>query len=417
METEVKRPLFYGWWIAFAAFWTLLLTVGIPFYGLPFFYDYLQHDFGWTRSQVTSGIGLATIVVLPLGGLIIPKFSPRHLLLAGIGLLSASLCGFALMRGSLIFYYLMWAVFMLGYLCAGPIPHQVLISRWFTSQRGTAMAMAYLGLGLGGAISQKYVALPLIRAFGWRVALIAIGLSLLTLVPLVLFVVRNSPAEKGLAPHGQGAGTPVKGAPIPLRTLQTSVAFWLLAFGSFASIGSIGSINQHMKLLFTDAGLSADTVADTTFVMLISSLLGRIVMGWMADWLPKKYVMAAAYLLIALPLPLLFMAGRPHIPFLFGSAFGFGLGADYMLIPLMAADLFGTQSLARVMGILLPADSIAQTVCPLLVGVLATRSGNYHGALIFVCALAALGAAAVCFLPGGNPRRRSPSVLMASAPL
>jgi MFS family permease len=413
----LRQPVFYGWWIAFAAFVTLLLTVGIPFYGLPFFYDYLQHDFNWNRSQVTSGIGIATIIVLPLGGLIIPKFSPRSLLLVGIGLLSMSLCGFALMRGSLVFYYLMWAVFMLGYLCAGPIPHQVLISRWFTAQRGAAMAIAYLGLGLGGAVSQKYVALPLIRAFGWRMALSVIGLSLLTLVPLILLVVRNSPAEKGLAPHGQTVNTQNSRVPIPLRTLRTSLAFWLLALGSFASIGSIGSINQHMKLLFTDAGLSAETVADTTFLMLISSLLGRIIMGWMADWLPKKHVMAAAYLLIALPLPLLFFAGRPHVPFLFGSAFGFGLGADYMLIPLMAADLFGTQSLARVMGILLPADSIAQTVCPLLVGVLATRGGNYHGALVFICILAALGTAAVCFLPGGNPTRRSPSAVLASAPL
>jgi MFS family permease len=88
-----------------------------------------------------------------------------------------------------------------------------------------------------------------------------------------------------------------------------------------------------------------------------------------------------------------------------------------MLIPLIAADLFGTQSLARVMGILLPADSIAQTVCPVLVGVLATRDGNYHGALVFICILAALGTAVVCFLPGGSPRRRSPSVVMASAAL
>ncbi|HEY3936411.1 MAG TPA: MFS transporter [Bryobacteraceae bacterium] len=394
--------VFYGWWIAAAAFLTLLLTVGVPFYGLPFFYDHFQRAFGWTRIEVTSGIGIATIVALPVGGLIIPRFSPKRLLLTGIVLLSASLVGFASMRGNIVFYVAMWMLFMTGYLCAGPIPHQVLISRWFVKRRGTAMALAYLGLGLGGAISQKYVALPLIRTIGWRGALLTMGLGLLVLIPLVLAVVRNRPEDRGLLPYGESETT--RHAPLPLSIILLAAPFWLLAFGSFASIGSIGSINQHMKLLFLDAGLTADIAANTTFVMLISSLAGRMVMGWMADWMTKKYVMTAAYLLIALSLPLLFFARRPGVPLLFGGVFGFGLGADYMLIPLMAADLFGTHSLARVMGILLPADSIAQTVCPLLAGVLYSRAGSYGPVLVFVSVLAAAGALAVCFLPAKRER-------------
>ncbi len=298
-------------------------------------------------------------------------------------------------------YFVTWGIFMLGYLCAGPIPHQVLISRWFVRQRGTAMALAYMGLGVGGAISQKYVALPLIHHIGWRGALAAIGLSLLVLIPITVLVVRNDPADIGLRPLGEME--PPRKAALGLNILLAALPFWLLALASFASIGSIGSINQHMKLLFRDAGLSAEIVANTTFVMLISSLAGRIVMGWLADWAPKKYVMLAAYLLIALPLPLLFFVSRQGVPFLFGTLFGFGLGADYMLIPLVAAELFGTHSLARVMGILLPADSIAQTVCPLFVGTLYMRSGNYRLGLVFVSLLAALGAAAVCFLPARKP--------------
>jgi MFS family permease len=390
------RP-FYGWWIAAVGFLTLALTVGIPFYSLPFFYDYFQQDFGWSRALVTSGIGIATLVVLPIGGLILPKFTPRQLLIGGILLLSASLLCFATMRGSITIYYLGWASFMLGYLCAGPIPHQVLISEWFVRQRGVAMSFAYLGLGVGGAISEKYVALPLIHRIGWRGALATVGFALLGLIPLILLVVRNRPEDIGLQPRGE---RPLEQpTPLPRRAVLAKASFWLLALGSFASIGSIGSINQHMKLLFRDSGLSAEVTASTTFVMLLSSLIGRIVMGWLADRLPKKYVMVAAYLFISLPLPLLYFAARPGVPILFGWTFGFGLGADFMLIPLMAADLFGTHTLARVMGILLPADSIAQTICPLIVGTLYTRSGNYGSALVFVMSLALVGAISVSFLP------------------
>jgi MFS family permease len=396
------KRLFYGWWIVAACAVILLMTVGVPFYGMPFFYDYFQRDFGWSRDLVTSGIGIATVLALPLGGFIIPRFSPRRLLIAGILLLSSSLVGFASMRGSLVVYFVLWILFMLGYLFAGPIPSQILISRWFAKRRGAAMAVAYLGLGIGGAISQKYVAMPLIRTIGWRGALFAMGSGLLLQLPLILTIVRNSPEECGLLPYG--GKEPLKPEATGLHDLLRAAPFWFLAFGSFASIGSIGSVNQHMKLLFLDAGLTAEITADTTFIMLISSLLGRLVMGWLADRLPKKHVMIAAYLLIALPLPLLFVAGRPGMPQLFGGLFGFGLGADYMLIPLMAADLFGTHSLARVMGILLPADSIAQTVCPLIAGALYARAGSYEPVLLFMIVLAVSGALAVCFLPARSPQ-------------
>ena len=33
---------FYGWWISIAAFFTFGLAVGIPYYGMGFYYDYYQ---------------------------------------------------------------------------------------------------------------------------------------------------------------------------------------------------------------------------------------------------------------------------------------------------------------------------------------------------------------------------------------
>jgi hypothetical protein len=65
----VTRRLYYGWFVTAAAFITLLITVGVPFYGLPFFYDYFIKEFGWSRGQTTSGIALATIS---------PNVAPGH---------------------------------------------------------------------------------------------------------------------------------------------------------------------------------------------------------------------------------------------------------------------------------------------------------------------------------------------------
>jgi MFS family permease len=392
--------VFYGWFVAAAAFFTLLITVGVPFYGLPFFYDYFIADFGWSRAQTTSGIAIATILIQPAGGLLLHRFSPRKLIMFGASMFLIALVAFGMGNGSLLFYYAAWCVFMLGYVYSGPLPHQVLLTNWFRRQRGLVIGLAYLGIGIGGAISQKYVALPLIQRFGWRAALMIMGGSMLLLAPILIFVVRDCPAEKGLFADGDLKPAPEMSIPPrSFRDLLRQRSFWLLALGSFCSIGAIGSINQHMKLLFQDAGLSAATVADTTFLILLSSLAGRVVMGWLADRFSKKIVMVAAYLFVALPIPLLFVIAKPGAAALFAVVFGFGLGADYMLIPLMAAQAFGPNSLSRAMGVILPADSLGQTCFPFLLGLLHDRFGNYQYGLILVVCLALAGALAIAILP------------------
>ena len=55
---------FYGWWISIAAFFTFGLAVGIPYYGMGFYYDYYQKAFGWTRPEMTLGFPLAVILTL-----------------------------------------------------------------------------------------------------------------------------------------------------------------------------------------------------------------------------------------------------------------------------------------------------------------------------------------------------------------
>ena len=48
------RP-FYGSYISLSSFLTLAFTVGIPLYGMPFYYDYFINEFGWSRAATTGG--------------------------------------------------------------------------------------------------------------------------------------------------------------------------------------------------------------------------------------------------------------------------------------------------------------------------------------------------------------------------
>ena len=89
--------------------------------------------------------------------------------------------------------------------------------------------------------------------------------------------------------------------------------------------------------------------------------------------------------------------------YLFSVVFGFSMGADYILIPLMAAEQFGVNTLARAMGIILPLNTIGQTWCPYLVSVLRQHYRSYVAAMVVVFGIAAVGALAIAVIPRSDP--------------
>jgi len=401
----MKRS-FYGWWITLAAFCTFGIAVGIPYYNIPFFYDYFEKTYHWSRADITLGFPLAALLTLWVGPILVHRFSPRKLILVGTALTLVAFIGFSRMRGVLLVYYCFWFVYVVGYIFSGPIPHQVIISQWFRKMRGRAMALAYVGVAIGGSLG-SYLVKPLAEDFGFQTALLAMGLMMLLAWPLALLMMKDRPAELGQNPDGAAeAVAETVQKPREFGDLIRRPAFWLLAIGSLCSIGAIGAVNQHMKLVFlvqgfTDQGQLNSVWRVASMLILLSSIGGRLIMGWMADRFPKKYVMSITYLLVAVTIPLLLLVRpeRTYYLYVFAVLFGFGMGADYMLIPLMAAEQFGVNTLARAMAIILPTDTIGQTWFPYLVARLRLHYGDYGHALTVVFALAFIGTVAIALMP------------------
>jgi MFS family permease len=407
---QQKKP-FYGWWVTAAAICTFGISVGIPYYNMSFFYDYYakpvaQGGFGWPIDKITLGFPLAALFTLWVGPALVHRFSPRKLLLIGTGLTAIAFFGFSRMGGDLNIYYVFWFIYTVGYIFSGPIPHQVIISQWFRKQRGRAMGITYVGVAVFGSLG-SYIVKPLTEAHDFRYTLAVLGGMMFLAWPLALFVIRDRPSDKGQYPDNDPAPSAIPAAePQSMGSMMRRSAFWLLVIGSFCSIGSIGAINQHMKLVFRDNGFVDQATLNSTWrtasiLILWSSIAGRLLIGWAADRFPKKYVMTGTYFLVAATIPLLLLVRPEQVEFLyfFAILFGFGMGADYMLIPLMAAEQFGVNTLARAMAIILPADTIGQTWFPYFVALLRRRFGDYDHALLSVCALAVIGAAAIALLP------------------
>src|SRR5215510_11651701 len=92
-----NRPTTTQIQVVITAFVALFSIVGLALYGLPLYYDFMVKEFGWTRTQVTSGNALSKLVVGPLFGFIagwvVDRFGPRRLMMAGILLAGGALVG------------------------------------------------------------------------------------------------------------------------------------------------------------------------------------------------------------------------------------------------------------------------------------------------------------------------------------
>jgi MFS family permease len=397
-----KPTIFYGWWIVAAAFLNLFLAVGVIFYGFPVFYSAFVKSLGFTRAQVTQGFLFGFLFAgLPFGllaGAVIDRIGVRWVILSGVGLTGISL----LLMGSITKlwqYEILCIIEVLGYVLAGPISNQVLVTRWFRARRGRAMGYAYLGLGLGGVVSPLLVDF-LIRTIGWRHALESIGsLILAVLVPVGIWITRSTPADLGLWPDGfdtpnapggvlDEAVSASKGVASAVRTAN----FWLILVGATLVIGAIGGVIQHFILFLKDQGYSGTTASRFSTALLASSLGGRVLVGYLADRFQKKNLMALFYLLIGASILMLGAAHQPVAIWAFAVVFGFSMGADYMLIPLVVAECFGAASLGKLLALIVMGYSLGQWGAPWIAGTIFDARHSYELAWKIMAFAGLLGA-------------------------
>src|SRR5579864_5909332 len=221
----------YAYQAAATAFVVLFCIVGVSLWGLPFYYDFMVRQFGWTHAQGTSGNALSKLVMGPLfgflAGWVVDRFGPRGLMMIGILMAGGALVGLGSISslGMFYFFYLFNA---LGYVCGGPLPAQVLLTQWFDRSRGKAMGFAYLGIGIGGA-TVPWISHTLVQHFGWQAALRMLGLGIIAIsLPLALLL-KELPKAKTTAGPGK--------SPSPMAAFKRS-SFYLLTLASMCSIAA-----------------------------------------------------------------------------------------------------------------------------------------------------------------------------------
>jgi predicted MFS family arabinose efflux permease len=249
----------------------------------------------------------------------------------------------------------------------------------------------------------------LIGAFGWRSAYLVLGgATLVGMLPLCLFVVRDSPEQMGLRPDGDGA---LAGAPAPVATrtpastaLRT-VAFWQLG-GSFFTCGfSMALVAAHGVPMLTDHGYSPMFASWVIGVLGASSIVFTLTLGALSDRHGARPVLAGIYGGRALIFAGLFLI-RDSPAAMIGVAIvgGITLAGSMSMTSVLTADIYGRYSVGSILGVIFLVHQTGAALGSWLAGALFEATGGYGAMFAIACVLLA-AAGLVSLHVDREPRR------------
>jgi hypothetical protein len=375
------------------AFFVFFCIVGLALWGLPFYYDFMVEQFGWTRAQVTSSNALSKLVIGPAFGFVagwrVDRFGPRRMVMAGIRMAGVALVGLGSIS-TLGMFYSFYMLNALGYVCGGPLPNQVLLSRWFNKSRGRAMGFAYLGIGLGGA-AVPWISHTLVEHFGWQAALKILGLLIVVIAFPMAFLVKVH-----LQPERLRAGTSSIEGHGDFRT----VPFCMLTAGSICSIAAVQrhaaepeAISGSRSPLLAGFGrASAVSVADVQPCWSFADGLACRPLAEKIRDVVDLYARGCSDSALASR-----AVSSDDLCFRDCVRHRAGRRLDHY-----SADDRGDFRHAgsgRLLGVILTADGVAEAVSPWMVGRMRDVSGTYSHGFLMLTGMALLGAPAIATLP------------------
>ncbi len=389
-------PDYYGWRVVLAACLGVMAGFGSLFvYTFSVFVKPLAAEFGWSREAISSGFAIAAVtlgVCSPFLGRWIDRFGPRRIILICMTVYVCAIASLSLLRFGLWQFYV--TCFVLGLVGNGAahLAYSRSISTWFQRRLGMALAFVMVGAGLGAMIL-PVVAQFIISRSGWRAAYASSGgVALLLGLPLSWLFIR----ERDASGH---ESAPVAHSGMTWQGGLSSFAFWIITAILFVSSISMNGSITHLSALLTDRGLTAGNAALCASVLGGSSLLGRVVVGWLLDRFFGPRVAFVINLITALGIFLLARASSFPAGCLAAALIGVGAGGEAAITPYLLTRYFGLRAFSTLYGVTWTFYAAAGAIGPVILGRAFDATGSYASLLVLLAVALGVAAATNLLLP------------------
>ena len=380
--------------VLFGACLTQFTVIGMLFsFGL--FLPSFEAELGWSRTFLSTCSALAFFmmgVLAMLGGRLSDALGPR-IVLACTGTLYG--LGFILM--SQITSQLQLLVIFGTLIGLGLSSHDVVtlstVARWFPRRRGIMSGVVKVGTAVG-QIALPPVAALLIVAYGWREALLMLGITASVLLLIAALSMQRPPAPAA------GTSNIISGASFAeARRGPGARVFWTLCATQFLFFPALMSVPLHLAVHGMDLGMTQTLAATMLSIIGAASIAGRLIMGGLVDRLGGKMAYTICLLVLLTSLAALFLTTAHVGLFIVVAIYGFGHGALFVVVSPTVAEYFGMRAHGAIFGTVLFFGTLGGSVGPILTGWVFDGFGSYTPAFMTLALSAAIALVLVRTLP------------------
>lgn len=406
------RNIHYGWAVVGATFLTMLVVAGAV--GAPgVFIIPLQKEFGWSAADISGALAIRFLLfggMGPFAAAFMNRFGVRRMMLISLSIVIGALL-LSLGMTELWQLVLLWGVVIgLGTGMTAMVLGATVATRWFGQRRGLVMGLLSASTATGQLAFLPLLA-GLTETHGWRTALLLVCGAIMVAGIAVILLMRDRPADLGLAPYGESE---VQAAPpqpaslaallvMPIHVLRDAArvpTFWILFFSFFICGASTnGLIQTHFIAMCGDYGLAAVGAASMLAMMGFFDFFGTLGSGWLSDRFDNRWLLFVYYGLRGLSLL--------YLPFSDFSLYSLSLfavfyGLDWIAtVPptlKLTAQRFGPERANIVFGWIFAGHQLGAASAALGGGLARTAWASYMPAFIGAGILCLIGAAMVLLI-------------------
>jgi MFS family permease len=370
----------------------------------------IEAEMGWSRGAMSIAAAISLLLLGatgPFAGRLADRWGPRRVIVASLALLGLGAIALAFISSLWELYATVGVLMAVGAGGAALSTGSSVVARWFETRRGAAIGVAAGGMSAGQLILIP-LATSLTLALGWRGSALWLGVALLVLVlPVALWLVRNTPEERGIRPYG--ATGPVQTAAqtqaaqqagrVSVTEAAQTLPFWLL-MGSFFVCGytSVGLIGTHFIPHALEHNFTAMQASAALGVMGAMNIVGTIGSGWLCDRVGRRIPLATFYFVRGLSLFfLLYVWNVPSLHF-WAALFGLNYISTVPPTTTLTANIYGRFSVGELSGWIFFAHQVGAALAAALAGWVYEWTGSYGPAFVSAALMGFLAAAMVLLI-------------------
>lgn len=389
MEQE-KKGIYYGWWIVAACFVIYAMVYSTNSSGSVFTVA-ITEELGFKRSlYAMKGFFAAAGSVSGCFwmGKNMGKYDLKKLMIISTTILAMYFVA-APFATEIWQFYILNFFSGASYAIATMMSVPIVINNWFgPKKKGTAMSITLAGSGLGGMIMISLLG-KLNTIYGWKTSyFIQAAIILITIIPLLLFVIVKTPKEKGLERLGESDVKQVKAGikvGIDYKDAKKTPAFWMVALGfmliAIINSGSAGHKIPYMSQVYNDP-VKAAYIASLALGAL---MVGKLILGVICDKFGVRNGVLIGNIMYTLAIFSIYKTAEiPVMGYVYILFYGVGGAVGTVAIPLIISSIFGEKQFGKFLSTFNIAMGLGAPFGTVFCGTLFDIAGNYTTAWLIL---------------------------------